>query len=167
MKKESRTYCIDCGTVHQELIFPKKCTNPVCQREMYVNPIPVVVVIVPIIDQGVLLGRRLIEPQIGHWALPGGFVDEGESYENAAKRELREEMNLDYQGSFKLLGIQSIPSGAHMIIMLEAEPISLESVTFKANLEVSEMSITDKPMKLAFPIHTHYLQLYFKHKEQN
>ncbi len=55
------------------------------------NPFPTVDVIIEIDNKIVLIERK--NPPYG-WALPGGFVDYGESYENAAKREALEETGL-------------------------------------------------------------------------
>ncbi|MEL4896512.1 NUDIX hydrolase [Crocosphaera sp. Alani8] len=59
------------------------------------NPIPTVDIIIELIDQPhrpiILIERK--NPPYG-WALPGGFIDYGETVENAAHREAKEEVSL-------------------------------------------------------------------------
>lgn len=57
----------------------------------------------------VLLIQRGNEPFSGRWALPGGFVDEGERPEDAARRELAEETGLVYDGALELVGVYGDP----------------------------------------------------------
>ncbi len=59
---------------------------------VYKNPTPTVDIIIEL-KQGIVLIERKNTP-LG-WALPGGFVDYGESFENAAVREAQEETGLD------------------------------------------------------------------------
>jgi len=61
--------------------------------EIYRNPIPTVDIIIEIESKGIVLIKRK-NPPFG-WALPGGFVDYGESLEEGAVREAREETDLD------------------------------------------------------------------------
>jgi len=73
---------------------------------MFANPTPTVDVVVYLPWKGVVLVERANEPH--GWALPGGFVDEGESVEHAAIREAREEIGLDVELT-GLLGVYSRP----------------------------------------------------------
>ncbi len=68
---------------------------PKCQHEIevYQNPIPTVDVIIEIESKGIVLIKRK-NPPYG-WAIPGGFTDYGESLEEAAIREAKEETNLE------------------------------------------------------------------------
>ena len=59
------------------------------------NPAPTVDVVVQLAGDRVVLVKRRFPPP--GWALPGGFVDEGETVEAAAIREAREETGLDVE----------------------------------------------------------------------
>lgn len=67
------------------------CGKPVAQ---YRNPLPTVDIVIVIAGGIVLIKRK--NPPYG-WALPGGFVDYGESLEQAAVREAKEETCLDIE----------------------------------------------------------------------
>jgi len=76
--------------VARKTIQCPKCKNEI---EVYQNPVPTVDIIIEIESKGIILIKRK-NPPYG-WAIPGGFVDYGESLEEAAVREAKEETNLD------------------------------------------------------------------------
>jgi len=82
-------------------------TCPTCGSvvKQYRNPFPTVDIIIEINDGIILIERKNLP--FG-WALPGGFVDYGESLEDAAIREAREETSLEVQ-ELRLLGCYSDP----------------------------------------------------------
>ena len=51
-------------------------------------------------DGRVLLTRRAIPPFQGRWCIPGGHIERGEKVEDAIRREVKEETNLDFQTQF-------------------------------------------------------------------
>lgn len=72
-----------------------QCPHCKAEIESHRNPTPTVDIIIEIGEQIVLIERK--NPPYG-WALPGGFVDYGESYETAALREAEEETSLKVTG---------------------------------------------------------------------
>jgi ADP-ribose pyrophosphatase len=97
-------FCPACGTaVTQPGNNPLRCAQ--CGFVFYFSPICGVVCIIANAVGEVLMLVRAREPGRGLFGLPGGFVDPGESAEDAARREVREEVNLEvaslhYLGSF-------------------------------------------------------------------
>lgn len=68
------------------------------ERFLYENPVPASTAVVFDDEGRILLVLRNREPGAGEWSLPGGFVENGESPEDAAKRELQEETGLKAYG---------------------------------------------------------------------
>ncbi|MBI3354842.1 MAG: NUDIX hydrolase, partial [Nitrospirae bacterium] len=64
-------------------------------KQQFRNPLPTVDIIIELKDKGIVLIRRKNPPH--GWAIPGGFVDYGESLEYAAVREAREETSLNVE----------------------------------------------------------------------
>jgi ADP-ribose pyrophosphatase YjhB (NUDIX family) len=139
---------------------------PVCGREIerYKNPLPTVDIIIETGDGIVLIKRK--NPPHG-WALPGGFVDYGESLEAAAIREAREETSLDVE-LISQLGAYSDPSRDprhHTISVVFRARAG--SGTAQASDDAAEVGIFNRdnlPETLAFD-HGKIIQDYFLNKQ--
>jgi 8-oxo-dGTP diphosphatase len=79
----------------------------VSNQQEHKNPKPTVDIIIKR-DSEVLLVRRKKDPFKNYLSLPGGFVDEGERVEDAARREAKEETSLDIE-PIEILGVYSDP----------------------------------------------------------
>lgn len=71
------------------------------------------------LDGGIVLIKRGIEPSYGKWVFPGGFVDRGETAEEAAIRETREEVQLDVSIE-RILNVYSYPRFITIVIVYAA-----------------------------------------------
>ncbi len=127
---EGVSFCPRCGR-HADVAFPRSISCPSCGYGAYYNPKPVACTI-PITDGGsVILLRRGFDPGAGLWTFPGGFVDLGESVEQAAARETMEELQLqvELQG---LIGIYSRPDDRVVLIVFRARALGEPRTTPEA-----------------------------------
>ena len=110
----------------------------ICQKcgwIYYENPLPVAVCVAKDRKDRILIAKRNIKPCINKWALPGGFIESGETSEEACLRELQEETGL--KGEIKrLIGVYIQKSkyyGAHLVIGYE---VSVSKITLSLNNEL-------------------------------
>lgn len=86
-------YCPQC-THKLEKKAERLAVCPSCRFHLYDNPRPTVEAIILNEKDEILLIKRGHAPHKNSWDIPGGFVDSGESGEEALKRELKEELNV-------------------------------------------------------------------------
>lgn len=152
----AHSYCSYCGQPYgADAVWPRHCRH--CDHFTYRNPLPVTVVLQPV-DGGVLTVRRNIEPRKGWLALPGGYIDWGETWQAAGAREMWEEagVQIDPAGlrEFKVFSA----GNSTLMIVARATPLTLADLPdFVPNDEASERVILRMPEELAFPLHTEVL----------
>ncbi|GAA1017906.1 NUDIX hydrolase [Acrocarpospora pleiomorpha] len=154
------THCSYCGTAFApDQPWPRACAH--CGKTSYRNPLPVAVLLLPV-DDGLLVLRRNVEPHIGALALPGGFIEVGETWQEAAVRELREETGVvTAVTGVRLFDALSAPDGTVLIFGLGAWTPGVALPPVAATAEASEFLVIDKAQELAFPLHTQVVARYF------
>jgi ADP-ribose pyrophosphatase YjhB (NUDIX family) len=99
----------------------------------------------------VILLRRSIEPAYGQWVFPGGYVNRGETLEEAAIRETNEEVNLDVKIE-RLINAYSYPGRPVVLVTYAVSVTGGELSPGDEALEVATFAPKDIPWKeLAFP----------------
>lgn len=73
------------------------------------NPALTVDIVIKREDGSIILVKRLNPPFKDEWALPGGFVEYGETVETAAKREAKEETGVEIE-LIRIIGVYSAPN---------------------------------------------------------
>lgn len=111
MTRSTLRFCSFCGASFKgENILCSSCGGNTYTKPAHSGPALLVITSV-IAENRLLLMKRASEPYAGFWAPPGGFVENGESLETAAARELEEEVGVRI--STELLipqGLVSLPS---------------------------------------------------------
>jgi ADP-ribose pyrophosphatase YjhB (NUDIX family) len=102
-------------------------------------------------DGRILLCRRAIEPRTGYWTLPAGYMELGETAEDAARREAREEAEADIVIE-RLFAVYSIPRIAQVQVMFLARLAGGHVAPGIESQEVGFFDLAEVPWAdLAFP----------------
>jgi len=135
----SLNFCSRCGA---ELLFGmvpgedrQRSACPSCGHISYVNP-RLVVTVLPITDDGrIVLLRRGIEPGLGAWAQPGGFLEVDETVAEAAVRETVEETGLVIAPG-EIVGLYTRLEAAVVVLVFEARVVGGTIGTTPEALEI-------------------------------
>jgi mutator protein MutT len=154
VKSPEYAFCPKCGGVldYQTIKIqePKRLQCQSCQFIFFLDPKVAAGTIISHKGQ-ILLLKRGIEQSYGKWVFTGGFVDRGETLEDAAIRETQEECLVTVAIN-RLLGVYSYPEHPVIIIVYVAELIRGEAVAGDETLEVRYFDPSHLPWDdLAFP----------------
>ena len=158
-------FCSACGSERLELRVPDGDTLPRnvcanCGMIHYQNP-KVVVGCLPEWERRVLLCRRAIEPRLGLWTLPAGFLENGETVTAGAMRETLEEAQARVEVD-DLYTLISLPQINQVYMMFRARLLDLDFGPGPESLEVALFDEADIPWEtLAFRTITRTLRNYF------
>lgn len=156
------SFCSYCGNLFSQIEpWPRLCKN--CNNKSYLNPIPVVVLLLPLGD-GVVVIRRGIEPQKGTLTLPGGYIDYGETWQDAAKREMLEETGIHVPiNEISLYDVQNGLDNTLVVFGLAVGQCEEVLQPFVSN-ETTEVLLIKEPIELGFSMHTQLVRRYFSCK---
>src|ERR1700682_3610380 len=145
-------YCLVCGTPlearrHEDRDPP---TCPACGFIPYLDPKIAEAVILGD-DDGVLLGRRRIDPSSGLWSFPAGYVNRGEVLEEAAAREVLEEFGVPVRLT-GLVGAYSERGEPVVLVVYAGTVVAGEPRPDGHEVsEVQRFALDALPDELAFP----------------
>lgn len=143
-----RYVCADCETIH------------------YSNP-NVVVGTLPVFENKIILCKRAIEPRVGSWTLPAGFLENKESLLEGAWRETKEETQADVKMK-ELLAIFNIPQISQIYVIYKAEILENSYGPTSESLDVKLFSKDEIPWdELAFPFVPKAINHYFNNMDKN
>ena len=138
---------------------------PSCHTVHYQNP-RVVVGCVPEHDGRLLLCKRAIEPRLGYWTVPAGFLENGETLEAGAARETWEEARARVEIT-TMLAVVNVTHVHQVHIMFRATMQTSEFAPGPESLEVELIRPEDIPWQLlAFPSVTYTLRRYLEGGER-
>lgn len=157
-------FCSQCGALVSRLTPPgdthERFVCEACQTVHYQNP-KMVVGCIPEWEDQILLCRRAIEPRLGLWTLPAGFMELHETTAEAAAREALEEANASIEIG-ELYALYNLPHIGQVYLLYRGRLRNLDYAPGQESLEVQLFRETEIPWdRIAFPAVTFTLQHYF------
>ena len=145
---EQARFCPRCA--HPATIaYPHLISCDNCGYGAYYNPKPVAAAIPVTPENEIILLKRAFDPGKDLWTFPGGFVDLGESVEDAARREAEEELEIAIELT-ELVGVYSSAKDRVVLIVYRASTTDQPQTTDEA-LEVRAFAPDEIPWpQLAF-----------------
>lgn len=138
---------------------------PQCQTIHYQNP-RIIAGCMPVWGDQVLMCRRAIEPRRGFWTLPAGFMENGETLEQAAARETMEEACARVH-AMHLYTLFDLPHINQVYMLFRAELSDLNFAAGEESLDVRLFDEQDIPWsELAFPTIGRTLECYFADRRE-
>ena len=118
---EEITFCQRCGhrLAQKQVEGKTRPYCPACGFVVYVDPKVAALVLVST-DGKLVLVKRGVQPALGRWSFPSGYVDRGEAVEDAAVREVKEETGLDVR-LMELVGLYSQTDSPVVLAVFSAE----------------------------------------------
>ena len=160
-------FCSDCGSPVSRKIPPgdllSRFVCDSCQTVHYQNP-KIVVGCLPEWGDELLLCRRAIDPRTGFWTFPAGFMEQGESAEQAAARETLEEAEAEVQIA-SLYAVFSLPHISQVYMIFRGTMRSPDYGVGSESLETKLFHPDSIPWDtLAFPVIAEALRRYVEDK---
>jgi len=160
-------FCSHCGEA-VELTTPAGDNRPryvctACDFIHYQNP-RIIAGCIAEYDNKILLCKRAIEPRLGQWTLPAGFMENNETTLQAAQRETFEEATAKLS-DIKLFCTVSIPHISQVYIMYHG--LLIDGVAKPGAESLETKLFTEDQIDfdtLAFPVIRESLKLYFSDK---
>ena len=156
-------YCSHCGAPVIQKIPPgdnlPRHVCGQCESIHYYNP-KIVAGCIPEWEDQILLCRRAIEPRSGFWTFPAGFMEIGESTEQAAIRETKEEAQADVEIA-ALHAVLSLPHIGQVYLVFRGRMLSPAYEAGTESLEVGLFALSAIPWDhIAFPVVREALRRY-------
>lgn len=143
-----------------DYVLPVSAAKPPApDQQVFENPLPVVVMLV-VSNRGLIAIRRGLQDGFGQIAMPGGYHNLGETWQQAGCREFFEETGVVLDPSrVKVYDVVTVQNGKVNLIFGIYEDVVIDPV-FTHDGEVLEVLELGAPVETAFPAHTEIMARY-------